>query len=370
MSSTLALAALSLFPVHAPALPAPAQSSPPAVATTRVIDPAKVDACVQRHMATPGAVGLSVAIGLGDEVVVSRGYGLADLEFEVPANEETMFRIGSVTKQFTAALLVRLQEQGKLHVDDLLSQYVPEYATEGREITLRHVLTHTAGIPNYTDYGREWIEHVSHELTDEEMLALIARRPLVFAPGERMQYSNSGYYLLGIVAARASEKEYAAALQAELFEPLGLARTRYDSNGEVIRNRAQGYGFEEDRLWNDRLIGMSQPGAAGALLSTAADLVRWEIALAGGKVVSPESYEEMTTPFLLESGEESPYGFGLSLGEVAGRPCVSHGGGIFGFNSWLGRFPEDGLTVAVISNSEGLSATGVALDLVRECVAD
>jgi D-alanyl-D-alanine carboxypeptidase len=347
-------------------VPCPAQSSAPA----KAIDPAKLDACVQRHMATPGAVGLSVAVGLGDEVVFTRGYGLADLEFEVPADEETMFRIGSVTKQFTAALLVHLQEQGKLHVDDLLSQYVPEYATEGREITLRHVLTHTAGIPNYTDYGREWIEHVSHELSDEEMLGLIGRRPLAFMPGERMQYSNSGYYLLGMVAARASGKEYGEALRAELLEPLGLERTRYDSNGEVIRNRAQGYGFEDGKLWNDRLIGMSQPGAAGALLSTAKDLVRWEIALAGGKVVSREAYEEMTTPFLLESGEESSYGFGLALGDVAGRPCVSHGGGIFGFNSMLARFPAEELTVAVISNSEGLSATGVAVDLVRAVLGD
>jgi CubicO group peptidase (beta-lactamase class C family) len=341
------------------ALPAP-QTSPPA------IDVAQVDACVRRHLATPGAVGLSVAVGRGDAVVFAHGYGLADLEFEVPANEDTLFRIGSVTKQFAAALVVHLQEQGKLHVDDPLAKYLPEYPTPGHEITLRHVLTHTAGIPNYTDFGDVWLEGVARELSDADMLALIASHPLEFAPGERMRYSNSGYYLLGMVAAKVAREPWGDALRTQLLAPLGLERTRVDSNGEVIPNRAQGYGFEDDRLWNDRLIGMNQPGAAGALISTAKELVAWEIALAGGKVVSRESYEEMTTPFLLESGEESPYGFGLALGQQRGRACVFHGGGIFGFNSWLGRFPEEELTIAVISNSEGLAAQSVALDLARE----
>jgi CubicO group peptidase (beta-lactamase class C family) len=298
-------------------------------------------------------------------VVFSKGYGIADLEFNVPADADTMFRIGSITKQFTATAILRLAEREKLDVDDPLSRFLPGYP-RGDEITLRHLLTHTSGVPNYTDFGPEWVEIVARELSHEEMIALWKDRPLDFEPGERWNYSNSGYYLLGVVIEKASGKSYADFLHDELFEPLGLERTRYDSNGEVIANRAQGYGWEDDRHWNDRLIGMSQPGAAGALISTAGDLVRWEMALVAGKAVSPASYEEMTLPFVMNGGRETHYGMGLGLEPVAGLPAVSHGGGIFGFNSFLVHFYESGLTVAVISSSEGLSAQSVAERLARE----
>jgi CubicO group peptidase (beta-lactamase class C family) len=335
----------------------------------RPADAASADAVVQKFLGQPGVVGLSVAVGRGKEVVLARGYGLAELEFSVPADAETMFRIGSVTKQFTAAAVLRLQEQEKLAIDEPLTTYLPDYPTHGAEITLRHLLTHTSGIPNYTNLGPEWERIVSRELSHEEMLALWKDLPLEFAPGERWNYSNSAYYLLGVVIERVAGQPYGDFLQAEFFEPLALERTRYDSNAEVIPNRAQGYGFGEGKPWNDRLIGMSQPGAAGALISSAQDLVRWEIALVSGQVVSPEFFEEMTLPYMLLDGKETSYGFGLALEPVAGQPCLSHGGGIFGFNSWLGYFPGAELTVAVISNSEGVSAQAIALELAKALLA-
>lgn len=333
--------------------------------TATLGDAERADTLVQELMRAPGAVALSVAVGRDGQVVFSKGYGIADLEFSVPADADTMFRIGSITKQFTAAAVLRLAEREKLDVDDPLSRFLPDYP-RGDEITLRHLLTHTSGVPNYTDFGPEWFQLVARELSHEEMIALWKDRPLDFEPGERWSYSNSGYYLLGVVIEKASGKSYADFLHDELFAPLGLTRTRYDSNGEVIPNRAQGYGWEDDRHWNDRLIGMSQPGAAGALISTAGDLVRWEMALVAGKAIAPASYEEMTLPFLLNSGRETDYGMGLQLRPFANMPAVSHGGGIFGFNSYLAHFPESGLTVAVISSSEGLSAQGVADRLARE----
>ena len=332
-------------------------------------DAARIETIVQKHLREPGAVGLSVAVGRGAEVVFAKGYGRADLEFDVPVNEDTLFRIGSVTKQFTAAAILRLQERGKLAIDDELAKYLPEFPTQGHVVTLRHLLTHTSGIVNYTNLGPDWERIVARELSDAEMLALFQDKPFDFEPGERWNYSNSGYYLLGMIVARVSGQSYGEYLRQEFFEPLGLARTRYDSNGEVIPNRAQGYGFEDGRPWNDRLIGMSQPGGAGGLVSTAKDLVRWQIALVGGKVVEPGSYEEMTLPYMLADGHETGYGFGLGLKPMLGHPCVSHNGGIFGFNSALAYFPEEKLGIAVISNGEALNSDAVLQEIAKGLLA-
>ena len=302
-------------------------------------------------------------------MVFSKAYGFADLEFAVHADEETMFRIGSVTKQFTAAGILKLAERGKLAVDDPLTKFLPDYPTHGHEITLRHLLTHTSGVHNYTNLGPEWERVQARELSDAELVALWQDLPLDFAPGEKWNYSNSGYYLLGMVIAKVSGSSYADFLRETFFEPLKLTRTRYDSNGEVIPNRAQGYAFEEGKSWNDRFLGMSQPGAAGGLLSTAGDLVRWQRALVTGQVVSSESYLEMTTPFLLDNGRETGYGMGLQLDAQAGEPCVWHGGGIFGFNSVLLYFPGEKLSIGVISNSEGLRADALGAELARALLA-
>jgi len=316
----------------------------------------QIDALVTRHMQNPGAVALSVAVAREGELLYAKTPGFADLEFAVNADEETMFRIGSVTKQFTAAAILVLAERGKLSVDDPLTRFLPDYPTHGHEITLRHLLTHTSGIPNYTNLGDVWDKVRARELPDEDLVALWKDLPLDFDPGTRWSYSNSGYYLLGMVITKVTGQSYADFLRETFFDPLKLTRTRYDSNRELILNRAQGYAFEEGAFLNDGLLGMSQPGAAGALISTATDLVHWQQALVSGRAVSAASYEEMTLPFLLEGGGETTYGMGLQLDEQAGHRRVWHGGGIDGFNSVLIYYPDDHLHVAVISNSERLRA--------------
>lgn len=346
-----------------------ALSLAPRAAAPQAAEVARVDAIVQKALHQPGAVGVSVAVGRGDELLCAKGYGFADLEFAVNADEETMFRIGSVTKQFTAAAIWKLAERGKLSVDDPLTKFLPDYPTHGQELTLRHLLTHTGGIPNYTDLGEVWHRNLARELPDEELVALWKDLPLDFAPGEKWNYSNSGYYLLGMVVAKVSGQDYAQFLRETFFEPLKLTRTRYDSNSELIPNRAQGYAFEDGKFANDDLIGMSQPGAAGALISTASDLVRWQQALVAGRVVKAESYEEMTLPFLLTNGRETQYGMGLMLSPQAGQPCVWHGGGINGFNSVLMYFPDARLHVAVISNSERLRADALGLQIATDLLA-
>ncbi len=325
----------------------------------------KVDALVLEHMRKPGAVGLSVAVARGETLVYSKAHGFAELEHAVPANDETMFRIGSVTKQFTAAAILKLAERGKLAIDDPLTRFLPNYPTHGHEITLRHLLTHTSGIPSYTELGPSWEELKTKQLSDAEMVALWQDKPLEFAPGERWKYCNSGYYLLGMVIEKASGLGYAEFLREAFFDPLQLARTRYDSSEELLLNRAQGYAYEQERFWNDAALDMRQPGAAGGLVSSAGDLVRWQLALLSGRALAPESYEEMKLPFLLASGKETNYGMGLQLDTLAGKSCVWHGGGINGFNSVLMYFPDGALSIAVISNSERLRADALGLALAE-----
>jgi len=224
-------------------------------------------------------------------------------------------------------------------------------------------------VHDYTSLGPTWERVQPFELSDAELVALWQDLPLDFAPGVHWNYSNSGYYLLGMVIAKVSGQSYADFLRETFFEPLKLTRTRYDSNAEVILNRAQGYAFGDGKFWNDRIVGMSQPGAAGALLSTASDLVRWQHALVTGQVVKPESYLEMTTPFMLDDGSETGYGMGLQLDTQAGQPCVWHGGGIHGFHSVLLHFPGAKLSVAVISNSQRLRADTLGLELAKALLA-
>ncbi len=367
MLPCLSLAALLLASSGSPAQGAgTAQAPAPAVAAPLAEDPAPaIDALVAEALARPGAVGLSVAVAVGEQLVLARGYGLAEAEHGVPADEHTLFRIGSITKQFTAALIVRLAERGELDIDGELTTYLPDFPTQGHAVTLRHLLTHTSGIQSYTSLGPEWMRTVPLELTHAELVALIADKPFEFEPGARFAYCNSGYYLLGMVLEQVTGTDYATHLRTVLCEPLGLGRLRYDSNSALIPNRAQGYTLVDGQLANDGLIGMSQPGAAGALMASARELVLWQLALVSGRVVSPASYEEMTTPFLLNDLTETTYGMGLALDEVGGRRRVGHGGGINGFNSQLDYYPDARLSVAVISNSEALPSSQIAQQIAR-----
>lgn len=326
---------------------------------------AAVDSLAQSLVDMGLTAGVGIAVLQGGEVIVSRGYGWADLENRVPATDSTVFRTGSLTKQFTAAAILKLAQEGRLSLNDDLNLHLPDFPTQGHRVTLRHLLNHTAGIRNYTALGQRWLSVQPLELSHEELVALFRDEPFDFAPGEGWSYSNSGYYLLGMVIEAVSGVAYDAYVESELFEPLGLRETRYCWELPLIPNRARGYAFSSQGLENARPLGMSQPGAAGAICSSVRDLLTWERALRAGEVVGPEDYLAMTAPDGPPVEGGPTYGFGLARSGDGPRARIGHSGGINGFAAELVHFPAADLTVAVLANTSGGAASRALLGVIE-----
>lgn len=313
---------------------------------------ARIDSLAESTLAEGRVAAVGIGVKRGDDLILARGWGLADIENRVPAAAETVYRIGSVTKQFTAAAVMQLVEQGRIGLDDPMTEHLPDYPTQGHEVTIRHLLTHTSGIKSYTSL-EEWRPTMRLDLTHEELLAYFQDEPFDFAPGERFLYNNSGFYLLGMIVEEVSGMSYPDYVEAHLFEPLGLSGSSYCHERPIIPGRAEGYQLVDGELMNDEPLSMNQPGAAGALCSTVPDLLEWSAALREGRVVTLESYEQMTASGTLTDGSETGYGFGLMLGDLEGHERIAHGGGINGFNTILSHYPESDLDVVVLSNTNG-----------------
>lgn len=314
------------------------------------------DSVANAAVAERRTAGVSVAIVKNGKTVLAKGYGFADLENDVPATTETVYRIGSITKQFTAAGIMRLMEQGKLSLDDTLQKLFPGYNTQGNRVTVRHLLSHTSGIRSYTSMGPRWGRTMRIDLVPDSLMALFAGEPFDFKPGEQWRYNNSGYFLLGMIIEKLSGKTYGQYLQDEFFTPLGLKGTVYCDQAPIIKRRAQGYAIKPPpgpsaQFINAEPLSMTQPYAAGSLCSTVTDLVTWTQALSSGKVVSPASYALMTTPGMLNDGTPHTYGFGLSVGALRGHRQVNHNGGINGFVSELHHYVDDSLITVVLTNT-------------------
>jgi CubicO group peptidase (beta-lactamase class C family) len=282
----------------------------------------------------------------------------------VAVNSETMFRIGSVTKQFTALSILQLAEQGKVGLQDPITTYLPDYPTQGHTVTVHHLLTHTSGIRSYTSL-EEYTKFHRLDLTDEELLDRFANEPFDFAPGEKFKYNNSGYYLLGMIIEKASEESYPDYVKNHIFRPLGMRSSMYCDPTALVQHRARPYDVAEGRLVNSEPISMRPPGAAGALCSTPLDLVRWQHALDHNRLISATSRELMLTGAKLDDGSETGYAYGLSHGELDGHRKVSHGGGITGFSAAFDTYPDDELVVVVLSNTGTANSNGIARNIAR-----
>jgi D-alanyl-D-alanine carboxypeptidase len=320
------------------------------VPRTRVV--ATIDSLATAFLADGPVAAVSVAVVKGRDTILMKGYGLADIENEVPATPRTVYRIGSITKQFTSAAIMRLVEQGKLSLEDTLGKLLPSAAPAWQGITLRRLLNHTSGIRSYTGIGPRWQRRWREDMSPDTIVGLVRDDTLDFKPGSQWRYNNTGYVLLGMIIERASGKPYASFLEDEFYRPLGLSQTYYCSQRPIIKHRAQGYDRAPGRqLVNTEYLSMTQPFSAGALCSTVGDLVAWQRALAGGRVVRPASYGAMTTPESLTDGKPLTYGYGLGVSGLAKHRKVSHGGGINGFITDLSYYPDDTLHVVVLANT-------------------
>lgn len=313
---------------------------------------ATVDAIVEAPIKAGSVAGASVAVARGHQTIVERGYGLADLQLDVPTPSRAIYEIGSITKQFTAAAILLLAEEGKLSLDDELTKFLPDYPTNGHRVTLRHLHNHTSGIKGYTEL-EEFGEFMLLKKPKEELVKLFSSKPFEFAPGEDLVYNNSAYFLLGLVIEKVSGQSYADFVKARLFDKIGMTDSSYCSERVIQKNKVHGYDTENGALVLKRYLDHSWPYAAGSLCSSAHDLVLWNRALHGGKVLKAESYRAMTTPGTLNDGAPVRYAMGVAMLDVGGRRVISHGGGINGFLSHAEYYPAEDLTVVVLFNTAG-----------------
>ena len=308
-------------------------------------DAARLDKVVEPYVSGHKFMG-SVLVARGSEILLSKGYGSANLEWDTANTPSTKFRLGSVTKQFTAASILLLEERGKLKVEDPVKNYMSDAPAAWDKISIYHVLTHTSGIPNFTSFP-EYRKLEPFAATPAEIVAHFRDKPLDFQPGEKWSYSNSGYLLLGYLIEKITGGTYEKFVRENIFTPLGMKDTGLDSNSAVIARRASGYTPSPKGVENAGFIHMSIPQAAGAIYSTTEDLLKWEQGLFGGKVLTAASLTKMTTPF------KNNYAFGVAVETKDGHKVIQHGGGIEGFNTYLAYYPEDKLTVVVLANLNG-----------------
>jgi CubicO group peptidase (beta-lactamase class C family) len=323
------------------------------------------DSAAQAHILTGLTPGMSVGVAQNGQLVLARFYGKANVEAGADVNSRTMYKVGSITKQFTAAIVMRLMEEGKLSLSDPITKYLPDYPTQGHHVTIRHLLNHTSGIKAFRVMHEENRQRFRLDLTYPEMVEMFAKQPFEFEPGEKYEYNNFGYYLLGEIIGRVTNIPYQDYLEREFLQPLGLVNIMYCEASRVIPQRAAGYEHDGKEVVNARYLSMRVGPAAGGLCATTGDLLLWTHLLHSGRVVSPASLQQMTAPTVLANGDTIGYGYGLQLGELGPHQQIYHGGGANGFVSSLAHYPKEGLTVVVMANSVSAKPIEVVKALAR-----
>jgi len=326
----------------------------------------RVDAFAREQMQTWHIPGVSIGVVRDGKVLLAKGYGFANIELGASATADTVYEILSVTKQFTAAAILVLVEEGKTGLDDTVAKYLPDSPTSWKDVTVRHLLTHTSGIMDFTDIP-PFFEQLRLDATPDELLKAVKKRPLQFSPGTQWRYSNSNYYLLGQIIEKLSAKKYEEFLHEHLFQPLEMKATRMTDYRDIIPNRAAGYnwlggdveqtpaiitGFHGNKnvMQNAIYISPSRKWAAGAIASSVNDLVKWDQALHTEKLLKKAAREQMWTAAVLSTGEKTSYGFGNELRTMRGHQIAGHQGGGMAFDCTLYCFVDVNLTVIVLCN--------------------
>ena len=333
---------------------------------------AKADALLKKSFPDAGP-GAAVIVTEHGKPVYEAGQGLADINAKTRITPETVFRIGSITKQFSAAIMLQLVVEGKVSLDDKLSKFLPDYPKPGADATIAELLNHTVGVQSYTDIPG-WMDekHTAKAYTTEQMIAEFKDLPSPSKPGEKWAYNNSGYVLVGAVIEKVTGKPWYQNVEERIAKPLGLKTIQYGIVEDKMPRMARGYTDKEGKVAPSQIINMSVPHAAGALIGSVEDLAKWNAALRQGKVVPAELYAKMNSPTKLPDGSSEPYGFGMGMRDVRGHEALGHSGGIFGFSTDSIYLPKEDVFVAVFANSDQpVTQPGtVMLQLAAMAIAD
>ena len=298
--------------------------------------------------------GGTVMVSKAGQILYNKAYGKADLELNVAMNTNHVFRLGSLTKQFTAICILKLAEEGRLSLKDELTKFIPDYPLNGKKITIANLLTHTSGIKNYT--GLPAFNEIlkRQDLSPQQLIDMFKDQPLDFEPGSNNRYSNSGYILLGYIIEKVSGKTFGEYVRENIFVPLEMTHSYYDESTMVISDRIPGYRKRNNRYENSEFLSMTIPYAAGSLLSTTGDLLKWYTGLANGKVISKANLEQAHTSWKLPSGKETGYGFGWEIGNIQGSKAIKHNGVVNGFFTDIVYLPVERIFVSILSNYENV----------------
>jgi CubicO group peptidase (beta-lactamase class C family) len=308
---------------------------------------ARAEQLIRTEMTAQRIPGLAVAVIDRGGTLIARGYGEANVEHHIPVGVATVFQSGSVGKQFTAAAVMLFVEDGRLSLEDPITRFFPEAPESWSAIRVRHLLTHTSGIRDYTND----LLDMRHAYTDDELVSIACAQPLEFPAGERYGYSNTGYLLLGAILRRVGGRHYSEVLSERIFRPLGMRSARLIDESAIVMHRAAGYQLMDGRLVNQQWVSPElNTTADGALYLSLADMVAWDKGLREGRILRPESWREVFTPVALNSGHTYPYGFGWEVSTIGGQKVVSHDGAWQGFETHISRYLGDGLTIVVLSN--------------------
>ena len=318
----------------------------------------KVDDYVKAQMERQHVPGISIVVIKDQKIIKSMGYGLANVELNVAVTPETVFKIGSVSKQFIATGILLLVQDGKMSLDDNVSKFLDGTPEAWKPITIRHLLTHTSGIVREAP-GFDPLKIQS----DADVIKTAYSLPLRFTPGEKWEYCNVGYFTLAEIINRVSGKSWPDFLHERVFAPLGMNSTRTTNMTELVTNRANGYVWRNDKFQNSAIYFALRP--SGAFLSTVVDLAKWDAALDAGTLLKKPTLDQAWTPVKLNNGNTHPYGFGWELAPVAGHKQINHGGSLPGFRSQLTRFIDDKLTVVVLTNGDNANAAAIAIGVAN-----
>lgn len=317
------------------------------------------DEVIRDEMKKQNIPGICATVVRDGKIIRQGAYGFADLELLAPATTNSVFEIGSMTKQFTASLIMLLVEGGKVNLDERVGKYISEAPETWKGVTIRHLLTHTSGIPNYTN-GIVFLSLSRNDYQTEKVYAMFAGRPLDFAPGEKWEYSNSNYYLLGMIIERVTGEDYWTFLNRRILQPLEMNHTRSTDPKTIIPGRVRGYLPAGEKLLNADPLTPSAGWAAGSLVSTIGDLAKWDAALYKNEPIKQSLLQQMWTPAKLNDSKSTAYGFGWGVDMHRKHKNVSHGGGTVGFSTFISRYPDDKITVVVLTNRGFANAGAIA----------